>query len=913
MKELISEKIKLWGIVQGVGFRPFVAKLADRMGMKGEVLNIGGLVDIVLTDTAERIESFLEALQKEKPLPAEIVHMKRMRLEFRDFDSFTILDSQDGGDEAAMIPADLSICPDCLAELRDPQNPRYMHPFISCMICGPRYTIMDKIPYDRDTTAMIDWPMCDYCNSQYTDRKNRRYHAQTISCHDCGPVVKSVFYGNTTEKSSELPSAGFLEGLSASADEKGAEFAAETAQALQETRFWAFGGAGDGKFAINDAVSAETMREKIDSQVLVHLAEAKRLLDAGEVIAVKGVGGYNLVCDPTSERAVARLREIKNREQKPFAVMFRDMEQIKEYCYVDEVEEKLLISSAKPILLLEHRPIREIEKIVSKIGKNGSAWEADSQGQGGRAWETDSNAQNCCAGEIDSQGQGGGAWKTEVPHTAAEFEKSRFIGSFLPSMGLQYMLLHLCERPLIVTSANLSDMPIIKDDREMLEFMESQQGLVAAVFYNERDIRLRVDDSVVRVIDGQPQMIRRSKGYAPVPLYIECGQPLMVLATGGQLKNSFALSKNTFSYVSQYFGDLDSEENYRIYGENVERMSKFFKIEPQLVACDMHPLYRTTRFAEEYVKHAAQQGRDVELVKVQHHHAHVASVMAEHHLTEPVIGVSMDGTGYGTDGAIWGGEFLLCEGGEFERMAHLKYVKMLGGDSSMKEAWKSGLCYLYAWEHAYGAETAEAAEKISSSQGFEIAPDLTHIMEYALESGFGGGSKEADMRRTTVNAALDCNINALTSSSMGRLFDAVSALLGIKDYNDYEGQCAIMLEDAAARAQKSPGVCKADDLALEFHMNVADMILKTCLSVREGSMGEKNPGARDGSGRGVTKVALTGGVFQNKILTETTLRLLREAGFEVFYNVSVSPNDGGIALGQNFVAVQKKLARSRGK
>lgn len=839
MDNRITEKIKLWGIVQGVGFRPFVAKLADRMGMKGEVLNIGGLVDIVITDTPDRIENFLEALQREKPLPAEIVHMKRQQLEFKEYDSFVILDSKDGGDEAAMIPSDLSICADCIEELRDPENPRYMHPFISCMICGPRYTIMDRIPYDRDTTAMIDWPMCDYCNSQYTDRKNRRYHAQTISCHDCGPVIKTAFFDGSPK--------------------------IEMSRALD----WAFGGCGNGRFAGRNCVCSPDMREKITKQVLEPLAAAKHFIDDGRVIAVKGVGGYNLVCDPANEKAVARLREIKNREQKPFAVMFRDMEQIKKYCYTDEVEEKLLTSSAKPILLLEHRPIEELMKVISR-GIRGA--------------------------EKEEKEYGGGLRST------AEFEKSRFIGSFLPSMGFQYMLLHFCDRPLIVTSANISDMPIIKDDKEMMEFMCSKGGLISATFYNERDIRLRVDDSVVRVIDGQPQMIRRSKGYAPVPLYIESdrrseeknGHALMVLATGGQLKNSFAFSKGTFSYVSQYFGDLDSEENYRIYRENVERMAKFFRIEPSVVACDMHPLYLTGRFAREYVDKAAKEGRKVELVEVQHHHAHVASVMAEHHLDGPVIGVSMDGTGYGTDGAIWGGEFLLCSGGEFERKAHLKYVKMLGGDSSMKEAWKSAMCYLYAWKHGYRADSAA-----------EIVPDIRHIIEFSEENGYVLQSPEQNMRWRTVDAALDHDINAITSSSMGRLFDAAAALLGIKDYNDYEGQCAIMLEDAAARAIKNPGVSRADDLALEFHMSIAKMIAETCVAIRNGNIGETKPGVLDGSGKGVSKAALTGGVFQNKILTETTLRLLREEGFEVYYNISVSPNDGGIALGQNYVAVRR--------
>ncbi len=718
----ITERIKLWGIVQGVGFRPFVAKIADRLGMKGEVLNIGGLVEIAVTDTKERIDAFVEAIENEKPVPAEIVHIKRTEEAYKEYEAFTILDSDHGDDEAAMIPADLAVCPHCLEELYEEGNPRYQHPFISCMVCGPRYTIIDRIPYDRENTTMIDFPMCGFCEDEYTSLEDRRYHAQTISCHDCGP------------------------------------------------------------------------------QLSMSLDEAAEMLKDGQVIAFKSMGGYNLLCDPLNDKAVAELREIKKREQKPFAVMFRDMEQIKEYCAVSEVEEKLLTSSARPILLLEHKP-------------------SDS----------------------------------------AEINKSRFIGSFLPSMGAQYMLLDRIS-PLIVTSANLSSMPIIKDDEEMLALME-REPLIRGMISNERRIQVRVDDSVARVIDGQPQMIRRSKGYAPVPLYVSTKAEKQILATGSQLKNSFALTKGPFVYVSQFFGDMDSMENQNLYEENVDRMAQLFRIKPELIVCDMHPLYYTTEFAKR---------QELPVIEVQHHHAHVASVMAEHDLQGPVIGVSFDGTGYGTDGAIWGGEFLLCEGGEFRRMDHLRYVKMLGGDSSMKEGWKSAVSYMHAWENGYQDE----------EEG--IAVDLSDIMEFAKKREERKWQGEALAR-----AALKAGINTITSSSMGRLFDGVAALLGIKDHNDYEGQCAIMLEDAAAAPEKG----EANRLARDFHHKVAEMILDTCIKIRKET--------------GACQVALTGGVFQNKILMEESLALLRENGFEPYYNISVSPNDGGIALGQAYVAMKK--------
>ena len=746
-----SERIKLWGIVQGVGFRPYVAKTAEVFQMKGSVLNIGGLVEITVTDSAERISAFLHALIENKPEPAEIVHIKREVIDYREFDDFTIIASDEGGDEAAMIPADLAICPHCLEELYDSENPRHQHPFISCMVCGPRYTIIDRIPYDRDNTAMIDFPMCDFCEGEYTDLHDRRHHAQTISCHECGPQL-----------------------------------------------IW--------KGADGDSLVSDTA-------ILDHAAD---ILHNGGVLLFKSVGGYNLVADPLNEDAVAKLRRIKNREAKPFAVMFRSPEQIREFCHVDNIEEKLLTSSARPILLLEHK----------------------------------------LAGE-------------------GELTRSRFIGSFLPSFAAQYMLLDRIS-PLIFTSANLSDMPMICNDDEAFEMMDKHPE-IDGIIYNLRDIRVRVDDSVTRVIDGQPQMIRRSKGYAPVPLFVNAessnerseqqSAPLQILAVGSQLKNSFALTKGNFVYMSQFFGDMDTIENQQIYEENIDRLKDLFRIRPEAVVCDMHPLYFTTQFAEKYAA-----DNDLPLIKVQHHHAHVASVMAENDLQGKVIGVSFDGTGYGTDGNIWGGEFFLCEGSKAERIAHLRYVDMIGGDSSIKDAVRSALSYV----HAYDKPTDDG-----------IKLDLSDIIDYGRDRLLS--KPEAKL----VMPALKTGINTVKSSSMGRLFDAVSALLGICDYNSYEGQCAILLEDAAAFAQKHPGAREACDLALSFHERIIDMIIEQCRIARDKY--------------GADQVALTGGTFQNRILMEGVLEKLRADNFKPYYNISVSPNDGGIALGQAYVAMHSKI------
>lgn len=765
-------RIRIWGIVQGVGFRPFIAKLADRLGITGEVRNVGGLVDIVTSADEETLTAFLAAIRSEKPLPAEIVHIDVTPVAAAAFSAFTIVDSGEGGDEATMLPADLALCPDCLAELHQPGNPRSCHPFISCMACGPRYSIIDRIPYDRDNTAMIDFPMCSFCHGEYTDRKDRRYHAQTISCHDCGPVL------------------------------------------LYRT--------GDGRSNEGQQPCGDIAR-----QVEEPLAAAAQLLREGKIIALKGVGGYYFVCSPFQEEAVAALRRLKLREEKPFAVMFPNLAAIREYCFVTAAEERLLASAARPIVLLEKRE------------------------------------------------------GLSVPIVSGVYQSSRFTGAFLPGMGLQYLLTEQCG-PLIMTSANLSDRPICKDETEIFSlWQEAGTAAWAGIFYNTRDIRIRLDDSVGRVIDGQPQMIRRSKGYAPTPLYISNGltKEDMIFAAGGQLKSAFSLSKGPFAYVSQYFGDLDSQETMDIYRENVRRMAALFRIKPVLAVCDLHPLYAPTQFCRAY---AEEQG--IPLLQVQHHHAHVASVMAEHNLKGCVLGVSFDGTGYGTDGAVWGGEFLLCEGGGFRRAAHLQYVEMLGGDGSMKEGWKSAFCY-----------------------GHHYLDELP-----ATISG--------DARWPLVKAGLAHHINTIQSSSMGRLFDAVAAFAGIHAVNRYEGECAIQLENAASgalqagvkpykmRFEVEKGIISAapifraiaeglaagrekNSLALGFHDAVADMILEVCQWVR----------AREGP----CPVALTGGVFQNKILMEKVLARLRAAKFDVYYNISVAPNDNGICLGQNYIGMER--------
>jgi hydrogenase maturation protein HypF len=813
--------------------------------MRGQVRNMGGLVQLILTDEPERIDDFLEYLITHKPRASEIIAVERKDIDLVPFDGFSIAPSSAFEDEIAILPSDIAICDRCLAEFRDPANRRYRHPFISCTDCGPRFTIMESLPYDRDTTTMDDFEMCEACAAEYTDGGGIRFHAQTVSCNDCGPLP--IWIDCTKSPS--------LRGASATKKSIG-----------------------------GDSIDAIT-------------AAAVHALTNGGVIGLKGVGGYYFACRADSESVVQRLRDIKLREEKPFAVMFGDSDAVRNYCVLSEEESALLESAKRPIVLLERR-------------------------------------------EFISAG---------VPELAPGVcGSSRFVGAFLPSMGLQYTLTDECG-PLVMTSANISGLPIITEDGMMADFAAIEPRL-AGVLYNKRRIAAGADDSVVRVIDGHAQLIRRSKGYVPVPVYArgasKATKDMEIFAAGGQLKSAFAISKGNFSYLSQYLGDLDSIESEKTYIQNYERMKKFFGIKPQIFVCDMHPNYVTARFAEKIVESGGNR-----LIRVQHHHAHIASVMAEHGLRGPVIGVAFDGTGYGTDGRIWGGEILVCENNEFARFSHLRYVKMIGGDSSMKDGWKSALSYAMDNEARNNTPTcaqdcpkspslrgASATKQsihvattgllcstyydisrkptfsdifsqslrdemaypdnipLSSGNGAEFSIDITDIISYSHGLGEEGLFCDLAEREAAV-AALRTGIGNIESSSMGRLFDAVASLLGIHHINRYEGECAVMLENAAYRAKAAMETCEeaaeADKLALAFHLRVSESILDQCRAARKKS--------------GSYIVCISGGVFQNKILMEDALALLRADGFRVYYNELVPPNDGGIALGQNYIGMLTRV------
>jgi hydrogenase maturation protein HypF len=772
----ITKKIKVYGIVQGVGFRPLVYRIAKSLKIKGNVRNVGGYVEIIVQAEEKVLNIFLDELKAEQSGGCEIIRLETEEYPQAEYEDFIIVHSK-MSEETSIIPPDLPVCEKCSEELYNNKDRRFENPFISCMSCGPRYTIIEELPYDRQNTTMKDFDLCPACLEEYISPDSRRFHAQTISCDDCGPYL---IYKDCAVLTPQ-----------------------EEAEPHQNRK--------SGLFP-NRASELPRDREA--------LVKAIKMIKQGGIIAVKGIGGYHFVCSPFMEETVIRLRQLKGREEKPFAVMFPSLGKIKEYCIVSEEESLLLKTSARPIVLL----YLQNNTMAPSVNKN-----------------------------------------------------SIYCGAFLPYTPLQLLLTAECG-PLIMTSANISDQPVIRED-EILMSLKSEY--LSGILYNKRRIIRSVDDSVAKVIDNKPQLIRRSRGYVPYPVFL--GQEHLqaehklaneiIFAAGGDLKASFCLYKDGNAVVSQYFGDLVQVSVLQEYKNSYTDLCRLLKLEPTLAVCDLHPNYASSGFAK---------ALKLPVLAVQHHHAHVASVMAEHELKERVIGVAFDGTGYGTDGNIWGGEFLICEGAGFVRAAHLSYQKILGGDRSMKDAKKTASCFL-----------------IGSGMEEYLKDDRSDIIKSALKQG----------------------INTVLTSSMGRLFDAVASILNIGQDNRYEGECAALLEREAVLALRNnlepselsftieekneildidprpllQSLCNLREdndtgcLALGFHYAVAEMIAFVCERLR--------------TGFATSTVALSGGVFQNSVLTEQTLKLLRQKGFEVFVNMAVPPNDGAISLGQTYIAM----------
>ncbi len=757
----VARYIHITGVVQGVGFRPFVYNLATGLGLSGWVRNSSSGVEIEVAGPAEVVEEFVRRLQQEAPPLARVerVRVEPVILSGPPSAAFRILHSEARPGEFQPISPDVAICDDCLRELFDPRDRRYRYPFINCTNCGPRFTIIRDIPYDRPNTTMAPFVMCPDCQAEYDDPTNRRFHAQPNACPVCGPQVE------------------FRPSL--------------TAPSVH----------GD------EAIQA-----------------ARAALRAGAIVAVKGLGGFHLACDATRDEPVARLRERKGRVDKPFAIMSFDLATVERYCEVNDAERALLTSRQRPIVLLRRRPDAPISPLVAP--------------------------------------------------------NNRYLGVMLPYTPLHYLLLEPADGfpiALVMTSGNYSEEPIVTDNDEALMRLAS---LADAFLLHNREIHARCDDSVTRIFAGAELPIRRSRGYAPYPIHLPF--PVRpVLAVGAELKNTFCLARQQYAFLSQHIGDMENYETLRFFEQMVEQLARTFRVEPEAVVHDLHPGYLSTRYAREQAER-----RGLPLIPVQHHHAHIAACMAENGLSgeQPVIGVAFDGTGYGSDGAIWGGEFLIADYASFRRAAHLRYMPLPGGDAAIRKPYRVALAYLWAAGMPWNAPLPPVAA---------ATPTERAVLGRQLQQG----------------------LQTVPTSSMGRLFDAVASIAGVRQMVNYEAQAAIELEMLADRGVEDAyafGIGEEIDpapvlravvadvragvpapvIAARFHNGVARMVREVCLRLRAET--------------GLSAVALSGGVFQNILLLEKTVPLLQEAGFTVYLHRRVPPNDAGIALGQAVVGGKVK-------
>jgi hydrogenase maturation protein HypF len=752
--------ITVEGLVQGVGFRPFVYALASRLGLRGFVKNRSGCVLIEVEGGRTDLDRFIRELLVSAPPLARIDALSSQQQAVRGDDGFRIEASDHVAESPIFISPDVATCQDCLAELFDPSDRHYRYPFLNCTNCGPRLTIIRGAPYDRARTTMASFPMCPDCAAEYHDPRNRRFHAQPAACPACGPRL-SVCQANGKPIETSDPLAFFIDRLR-----------------------------------------------------------------RGKIGALKGLGGFHLACDAASESVVRELRRRKHRDEKPFAVMVPDLATAERICEIDDRERELLLSPRRPIVLLKKR----------------------------------------------NDSIGGSICEAVAPRNPR-------LGVILAYAPLHHLLLENFKgRGLVMTSGNRSDEPIAYEDADAFERL----GEIADVFLvHNRPIHVRCDDSVTRIVDSLESPVRRSRGYAPqsVPLPFGCTHP--ILAVGGQLKGVFAVGRGRQAFLSHHLGDLDHWEAYRAFVRDVGLYEELFAVAPELIVHDLHPDYASTNYARE----RAAAG-ELPLLAVQHHHAHVASCMAEHGLDEPVIGVSFDGTGYGIDGAIWGGEFLVAEYTHFDRAAHLRYVGLPGGDSAVREPWRMA-----------------ASQLVDAGRSWDL-----------LE----GRIDQAKLR--TIGAMLERRINTPLTSSVGRLFDAVASLAGVRNTVSYEGQAAIELEWLATQVPfdtsypfELTGGDSSDDgdpipleidtrpliravitdvehrtdtarIARRFHSTIVEIIASTCVAIRDRSR--------------LNAVALSGGVFMNALVATESAARLSADGFRVYRHVLVPPNDGGIGLGQ---------------
>jgi len=747
-----AKRININGIVQGVGFRPYIYQLAVRHKLRGHVANTASGVHIHVEGPPAAIEAFLDSIPAEAPPLAQITDVRTSAADPEHNASFSIVASHEDTGKSALISPDVAVCDDCLAEMRNPRDRRFRYPFINCTNCGPRYTIIDDIPYDRPKTAMKQFRMCPLCQAEYDDPDNRRFHAQPNACPVCGPHVKLLNGGGER---------------------------LDVADPVREVVSW---------------------------------------LRQGRIVAIKGLGGFHLAVDAENEDAVRRLRQRKHREEKPFALMARDTDAIRDFARLDVEEIAVLSSPQRPILLLRKQAHHSIAPAVAP--------------------------------------------------------NNRYFGVMLPYAPLHHLILDGDFTALVMTSANLSEEPLVIANHEAVERL---RGIADGFLVHNRDILLRCDDSIVRKTAGTTRFVRRARGYVPTPVFLS-HTPLPILACGAELKNTICLTKEDRAFVSQHIGDLENLATFDAFRDTITHLKQILDVQPRALACDMHPDYLSTRYAQ------AQQ--DLPVVQVQHHHAHIVSGMAENHLDDRVIGLAFDGTGYGTDGTIWGGEVLLVEKARFERAAHLEPLPMPGGAAAIKAPWRMAVSYLI---QAFG----QGFQDLDIAFMATVDPDQTAILTAMIEKG----------------------LNAPLTSSMGRLFDGIAALLGLRNSVAFEGQAAMELEMAAdpdatggydvawqpsdcIRIPTAPIVqgvvadlqqgAEAALISRKFHTTLVRLFTDVCIFLKRETA--------------LDQVVLSGGSFQNAILTEELIRSLTAAGFNVYSHRLVPPNDGGIALGQALAA-----------
>jgi hydrogenase maturation protein HypF len=836
--EHIRVKILVKGIVQGVGFRPFVYSLAKSLNLKGFVMNSseGVVIDI----EGDNSPTFIERLSKEAPPLAQIMEVDTTPMPYHGYQDFQIIKSREEG-SFTLISADVSICEDCLKELLNNNDRRYLYPFINCTNCGPRYTITKSVPYDRPNTTMSVFKMCPDCEKEYHNPEDRRFHAQPNACHVCGPQVKLIV--NNIHPPLIPPVKG---GEHTPAPLSRGDFPSPLAGE----------GKGEGVLLLEKNLKVYDKDNPIK--------ETTRLLKEGKILAIKGLGGFHIVCDATNEEAVNRLRLKKRKSNKPFALMAPDVETIKKFCEVSKEEEKLLISNKRPIVLLKKK-------------------------------------------------------QNYLPEAIAL--NNKYLGFMLPYTPLHYLLFYYPNPPLppfnspltkggyrgvkrreggfnfdalIMTSGNLSEEPIVINNEEAISILS---GITDAFLIHNRDIFMRVDDSVILKIKSKKLeiksknmtshfplptshllFIRRSRGYVPDPIPLFDDGP-EVLGCGADIKNTFTLTKGRFAIPSQHIGDMENYETLKFFEESLKNLKEVYRVKPVALAYDLHPGYLSTQWA------LKQEG--IKKIGIQHHYAHIASVMAEKGIKKKVIGVSFDGTGYGTDGNLWGGEFLIADIIGFKRAGHFKYIPLPGGEVAIKEPWRTAVSYI---------------KGIAGDEAMHYIESIGFVKRYGTE------------RLEHILKIIDKKPFSPLSSGAGRLFDAISAILGICDRNTFEGEAAIALESITR-----PDIVDDYPVDIKFREIMEIDFSQTILKILEDFVHEVDKGIiasnfhntvatvilrvvqRLSSLHMINDVVLCGGVFQNIYLLERTIARLKSIGMEVHINEKVPTNDAGVSLGQAYI------------